>query len=169
MRNSQGLELLPFDPEIKRTFRRLRKERTQARLHQVVMAERPEEEPTKSLRDYAAPHIDDVHSSIIRLAIQANTFEIKLIIIHMIQTSIQFGGMLDDDPNAYIVNFLEICDTFKHNGVSLDASDLDSFLFHSKTWQRVGLCHFHLAPSPHGMLWHRNSLLSIFHQPRQLN
>ena len=45
----------------------------------------------------------------------------------MIQTSIQFGGMPDDDPNAHIANFLEIYDTFKHNGVSLDAIRLRLF------------------------------------------
>ena len=37
----------------------------------------------------------------------------------MIQTSIQFVGSPNDDTNAYIVNFLEICDTFKHNGIDV--------------------------------------------------
>ena len=85
------------------------------------MAERPKEEPTKSLRDYVVPQVDSVHSSIVRLTIQENTFEIKLAIIQIIQTSVQFGGISNDDPNAHITNFLEICNTFKHNGVSLDA------------------------------------------------
>lgn len=50
-------------------------------------------------------------------------------IIQMIQTSVQFSGLSNDDPNAHIANFLEICDTFKHNGVSDDAIRLRLFLF----------------------------------------
>ena len=66
MIKTQGLELLSFDPEIERTFWPLQKERIQAQIHQITMAERLEEEPTKSLRDYAVPHINSVHSSIFR-------------------------------------------------------------------------------------------------------
>ena len=93
------------------------------------MAERLEEEPTKSLRDYVVPYVDGVYSSIVRPAIQANTFEIKSAIIQMIQTSVQLGGMPDDDPNAHIANFSKICDTFKHNGVSPDAIRLKILSF----------------------------------------
>ena len=38
----------------------------------------------------------------------------------MIQAN-QFGGSQVKDPNAHIASFLEICDTFKHNGVANDA------------------------------------------------
>ncbi|KAH9780125.1 hypothetical protein KPL71_007966 [Citrus sinensis] len=47
----------------------------------------------------------------------------------MIQTSVQFAGMLNDDPNVHIANFLEICDTFKQNGVSDNAIRLRLFPF----------------------------------------
>ena len=47
----------------------------------------------------------------------------------MIQTSVQFAGMPNDDPNAHIANFLEICDTFKQNGVSDNAIRLWFFPF----------------------------------------
>ena len=47
----------------------------------------------------------------------------------MIQSSVQFGGLANDDPNLHIANFLEIFDTFKHNGVTDDAIRLWFFPF----------------------------------------
>ncbi|XP_052204046.1 uncharacterized protein LOC127809323 [Diospyros lotus] len=75
----------------------------------------------KSLSDYASPSVDGIASSIRRPIVQANNFEIKPSIIQMMQATIQFGGSINDDPNAHIANFLEICDTFKHNEVFDDA------------------------------------------------
>ncbi|XP_017976459.1 PREDICTED: uncharacterized protein LOC108661974 [Theobroma cacao] len=88
-----------------------------------------QEKETKPLRDYAVPQVQNLHSSIRRPLIQANNFEIKPSIIQMIQTAVQFGGLPNDDPNAHIINFLEICDTFKANGVTDDAIRLRLFPF----------------------------------------
>ncbi|EOY09066.1 Uncharacterized protein TCM_024420 [Theobroma cacao] len=102
-----------------------------------TMADQQEEE-TKPLRDYAVRQLQNLHSSIRRPLIQANIFEIKPSIIQMIQTVVQFGGLPNDDPNAHIVNFLEICDTFKANGVTDDAIRLRLFPFSlrdkAKSW-----------------------------------
>jgi len=59
----------------------------------------------------------------------------------MIQTSVQFYGLSSDDPNAHITSFLEIYDTFKHNGVIDDAIPLGYFCFLFKTEQRIGKLH----------------------------
>ena len=47
----------------------------------------------------------------------------------MIQSSVHFYGLANEDPNAHIANFLEIYDTFKYNGVSDDAIRLRLFPF----------------------------------------
>ena len=83
----------------------------------------------RSLIDYATLTVEGTASSIRRPSIQANNFEIKPGIIQMIQTSIQFNGLPSDDPNQHIANFLEICDTFKQNGVTDDAIRLRLFPF----------------------------------------
>ncbi|XP_031275291.1 uncharacterized protein LOC116133741 [Pistacia vera] len=47
----------------------------------------------------------------------------------MIQQSVQFSGLAHEDPNLHIANFLEICDTFEHSGVSDEAIRLRLFPF----------------------------------------
>ncbi|KAL1832028.1 hypothetical protein ACET3Z_001679 [Daucus carota] len=84
---------------------------------------------TKALKDFSMPKIDDIKSSIIRSAIAANTFGIKPGTIQMVQNSVQFGGLPTEDPNMHIRNFIEICDTFKFNGVSDEAVKLRLFPF----------------------------------------
>ena len=66
-----------------------------------------------------------------RLAIQANNFELKSITLQLLQ-GIQFHRLTHDDPNAHILNFLEVCDTVKYNGVSDDDIRLRLFLFSLK-------------------------------------
>ena len=74
------------------------------------------------------PNLGDNLSSIVRPTVDANNFEIKPAIIQMV-SQFQFGGLPSEDPNAHLAQFLEICDTFKMNGVGLDAIKLRLFLF----------------------------------------
>ncbi|KAI3773872.1 hypothetical protein L1987_48411 [Smallanthus sonchifolius] len=70
----------------------------------------------RTIYDFARPSLEALGSSITRPTVDANNFEIKSHVIHMIQSSCTFHGLPDEDPHAHIANFLEICDTFKLNG-----------------------------------------------------
>ena len=138
MTRSRDTELLPFDPEIERACQRNRRlQRQSTSVSSNTMADLREEEAetraetradTRVLRDYAMPTVMDTLSGIRKPPIPANNFEIKPAIIHMVQAN-QFGGSPIEDPNAHIATFMEICDTFKHNGVSDDAIRLRLFPF----------------------------------------
>ena len=125
-----------FDPKIERTLCQLKKEKkkeSNTSLSNIADQEQ------KALRDYATPSVNGATSSIRRPAIQANNFEIKPAIIQMIQQTVQFGGLSQEDPNVHIANFMEICDTFKHNGVIDDAIRLRLFHFSLRDKAKVWL------------------------------
>ncbi|KAF7803082.1 uncharacterized protein G2W53_042193 [Senna tora] len=97
------------------------------------------EQNNHNVSDYATPKLDGLQHSIRRSSIQANNFEIKPATIQLLQANGQFGGSPIDDPNNHILNFLEICDTFKHNGVSDDAIRLRLFPFSLRDKAKVWL------------------------------
>ena len=66
-----------------------------------------------------------------RPAIQYNNFKLKSITLLLLQ-GIQFHGLTHEDPNAHILNFLEVCDIVKYKGVSNDAIWLRLFQFSLK-------------------------------------
>ncbi|KAL0454833.1 UNVERIFIED_CONTAM: hypothetical protein Slati_0822500 [Sesamum latifolium] len=84
----------------------------------------------RPMMEYSFPTADGTISSIAKPAVQANNFEIKPTIIQIIRSSVQFSGLPDEDPNKHLANFLEICDTFRFNGVSDDAVRLRFFHSH---------------------------------------
>ena len=84
----------------------------------------------RPIRDYARSP-STTHLVIRRPTIQANNFELKSITLQLLQ-GVQFTGLSHEDPNAYILNFLEVCDMVKYNGVSDDAIRLRLFPFSLK-------------------------------------
>ena len=131
MRRTRSLDLVPIDLDTNKTLRKLNKKHKQQVIQEVpAMGDENHGDngvPNRALKDYSVPNVGV--SSIRRPPIQANNFEIKLAIIQMIQSLVQFRGLANDDPNLHIENFLEICDTFKHNGVIDDAIRLRLFPF----------------------------------------
>ena len=90
------------------------------------------ENPRSTLMEYAQPLIDGTTSCIRKPAVQAKNFKLKPSYVSMIQNSVQFHGLLIEDPNLHIAYFLDICDMFKVNGVPDDAIRLRLFLFSLK-------------------------------------
>ena len=122
--------LVQEDPEIERTLlrrrRRNRQQTFQTQLEETIINKMADED--KPLKDYGAPTLEGLHSSIARPNVEANNFELKMSLVNTIQQN-QFGGSPQEDPKLHIDNFLKYCDTVKMNGVSADAVRLRLFDF----------------------------------------
>ena len=89
--------------------------------------------------EYAQPSIDGTASCIRKPTVQANNFELKPSYVNMIQNSVQFHGLPNEDPNLHIAYFLDICDMFRVNDVPDDAIRLILFPFSLKDRAREWL------------------------------
>lgn len=149
MRGTVDPSAFLYEPEIERLARKTWKEAQQRRRDLVVQASREGNMENldlnnggngngngngngdhqcsaavrRTLGDYAFPNIDGCAMSIVWPAIQANNFEVKPTLLHLVQQE-QFGGGPLEDPNSHITNFLQLCDTIKVNGASEDAISL---------------------------------------------
>ena len=105
MPHARTQNIIPFDPEIERTFRSQRKKKV------LAMADREQNAQPRTLKDYVRPIVNDNYA-----------------LISMVQQA-QFSGSPLDDPNIHLAMFLEICDTVKMNGVTEDTIRLRLFPF----------------------------------------
>jgi hypothetical protein len=118
MRSEESAELLPFDPEIERTFSERRRV-AELQKKSVRMGD-------KTLRDLWIPQ--DICTEGDQPAILANNFEIKPALISMVQHN-KFSGTGIESPHTHIRNFLEYCNTLKCNGVPHDFIKMQLFPF----------------------------------------
>ena len=118
---------LNFDPEIDLTLRALRREQRQRRENQLNLNWMAQPE-RRTLGDFAMPDISGSFGGIVTPTIANNNFEIKPSIIQMVQNN-QFWGLQGEDSYAHILTFLNVCATFKINGVTDDAIRLRLFPF----------------------------------------
>nr|XP_033509924.1 uncharacterized protein LOC117274712 [Nicotiana tomentosiformis] len=140
MTRSSSRELVKYDREIEKSLRLLRKEQTSR--SQIFSSEEMENDELNNqfsphqveeqfdevaprhdriLRDYARPDHFEGESSVRRPPIAANNFEICIGLIQTIQQSCQFTGDASEDPHTHLIDFLELVETCRYNGVTTDA------------------------------------------------
>ena len=120
---SKHLELEKVNPEIEKTCKKNRKEKRERDRNMAGQGAQ-----ARALEEYGVPSLTGSQNCIVKPTIEANTFEIKPAYIQMV-SQYQFVGLPSEDPNAHLASFLDICDTFKINGVSTDAIRLRLFPF----------------------------------------
>ena len=81
------------------------------------------------MAEYITPTLNGTGSCIMRPTIEANNFDVKASTMNMIYDQCQFDGLPEEDPNAHIEMFLNICATVKQNGVTDEALRLRIFPF----------------------------------------
>ena len=118
---------LNFDSEIDLTIRALCREERQRIKNQPNLNNMAQSESRK-LGNFVMPDILGSFGGIVAPTIANNNFEIKLSIIQMVQNN-QFRGLQGEDPYAHILTFLNVCATFKINGMTDDAIRLKLFSF----------------------------------------
>jgi len=161
--------LILYEPglEIERTFhlrsnkQRIEEQRRGARRNSNIAGE-----GRRTLRDFVTPGVQGIASSIAWPAIDASNFELKPAFISMVQQS-QFGGTPLEDLNLHLSVFLEVCNTFKLNGVSSDAIRLWLFPFSLRVKARVWL---HSLPPDCITTWHKltRAFLAKFFPPSKI-
>lgn len=143
-------KLVPFDPEIERTFHQRRRE--QLGLRQVIRmadaggdgGEQEREERVMDSRDiamsiYVQPSLDGLNSSIVRPTIRAPNFELKPVMFQMLQIAGQFSGLPTEDPHLYLRLFIEVTDAFKMNRVTDEILKLKLFSYSLRDRARAWL------------------------------
>ena len=81
----------------------------------------------KTLREFSVPSIDNVATGL-NINVGDVNFELKSSLINMVQAS-PFCGKPNEDANAHLQNFLELCDTVVIRGVAADVVKLRLFSF----------------------------------------
>lgn len=98
-------------------------------LHQGAQhqASRYRNEVPQNVAAHLAPNFQE-EDVIVFPGVDANNFEIKTLLIHLVQSN-QFRGSRLEDAKAHTINFDRICQTIKMNDVSEEAIKLRLFPF----------------------------------------
>ncbi|KAL4378104.1 hypothetical protein GQ457_02G030500 [Hibiscus cannabinus] len=142
--NLKALEY-QFEPEIERVCRRNQKEframtdppnnRNAANNNQIAaagggnppLAIPPIQVQNRSIRDHLLLDLGNLNPGIVTPEIQAAQFELKPVMFNMLNSIGQFGGSPHEDARQHLRSFIEVCDSFRQQGVHEDVLRLKLF------------------------------------------
>ncbi|KAL4295770.1 hypothetical protein GQ457_12G015740 [Hibiscus cannabinus] len=94
--------------------------------------------PARTVRDYLAEDLEGLNPTVTMSDFEAEHFELKPMVFHMLNTLGHFGGSPTENARQQLKSFLEICNSFKIHGVSNDVLKLKLFPYSlrdkAKTW-----------------------------------
>ncbi|KAK8619739.1 hypothetical protein V6N13_136019 [Hibiscus sabdariffa] len=93
----------------------------------------------RAIRDHLTPLLDDLNPGIVASEIQAAHFELKPVMFNMLNSIGQFGGSPHEDARQHIRAFLEVCDSFRQQGVHEDVLKLKLFPYSLRDRARAWL------------------------------
>ncbi|KAK8575430.1 hypothetical protein V6N12_063103 [Hibiscus sabdariffa] len=134
-----------FEPEIEQVCRRNRKEftaladppnnRNAANNNQIAAAGGgnpplvvpPVQARNRPIRDHLLPDLENLNPGIVTPEIQATQFKLKPVMFNMLYSIGQFGGLTHEDARQHLRSFIEVCDSFRQQGVHEDVLRLKLF------------------------------------------
>ncbi|KAK8713279.1 hypothetical protein V6N13_148500 [Hibiscus sabdariffa] len=96
-------------------------------------------ERPRAIRDHLTPILDDLNPGIVAPEIQAAHFELKPVMFNMLNSIGKFGGSPHEDARQHIRAFLEVCDSFRQQGVHEDVLKLKLFPYSLRDRARAWL------------------------------
>src|SRR3954463_5802069 len=87
-----------------------------------------EDRNQRPLKEFAQPSNEEPSSSIVNPTITTNNFELKPSLLQLVQQN-QFAGLATENPNQHLKVFIQLADTLKANGATLEAIPLRLFPF----------------------------------------
>ncbi|KAL4283571.1 hypothetical protein GQ457_16G020160 [Hibiscus cannabinus] len=96
-------------------------------------------ERPRAIHDHLRPILDDLNPGIVAPKIQAAHFELKHVMFNMLNSIGQFPGSPHEDARQHIRAFLEVCDSFRQQGVHEDVLKLKLFPYSLRDRARAWL------------------------------
>ena len=80
-----------------------------------------------TVRDFLEEDLNGLNPGVVTLEIEVAHFELKPVMFNMLNTIGQFGGSVTEDARQHLKSFMEICNSFKIQGVHEDVLRLKLF------------------------------------------